>query len=75
MKIKTSVTLSEEVIALIEKNLKESENRSKFIESAVIYYLEHYQKTLRDSRDLAILNERYTRLNDEAEEVLEYQEL
>lgn len=75
MKVKTSVTLSEELLELIEKNLKESENRSKFIESAVVYYLQHCQKTIRDSQDLEILNAHYSRLNKEAEEILEFQDL
>lgn len=74
MKVKTSVTLSEELLELIEKNRKKSENRSAFIESAVVYYLEHYQKKIRNSRDLEILNKKYSKLNEEAEEVLEYQD-
>jgi metal-responsive CopG/Arc/MetJ family transcriptional regulator len=75
MKVKTSVTLSKELLELIEKNREASENRSAFIESAVVYYLQHYQKKIRESRDLEILNRQYSKLNKEAEEVLQYQDL
>lgn len=75
MKVKTSVTLSKEVLDLIEENLEETQNRSRFIETAVVYYLRRYQKSIRDSKDLSILNENFSKLNKEAEDALEFQDL
>ncbi len=75
MKVKTSVTLSKEILDLIEKNIKKSQNRSTFIENAVIYYIKNYRKSVRDSKDIDIINRHYDELNEEAEDVLEYQDL
>ena len=75
MKVKTSVTLSEEILARIEENLDQSGNRSQFIETAVLYYLKQCQKSLRDTQDLSILNKNHIHLNREAEETLEFQNI
>ncbi|MGA2766077.1 MAG: ribbon-helix-helix protein, CopG family [Spirochaetia bacterium] len=73
MKIKTSVTLSEEVVALIDKHSRGETNRSAFIELAVRTYLEILQRNERDQRDLRIINRLSEKLNKEAEDVLNYQ--
>ena len=73
MKIKTSITLSEEVLRAIDQISGESKNRSAFIELAIRDYLKKRAKKLRDDRDLEILNQNYKRLNREAEDVLSYQ--
>jgi metal-responsive CopG/Arc/MetJ family transcriptional regulator len=73
MKIKTSITLSEEVLRAIDHVSGESKNRSAFIELAVRDYLKKKAKKLRDDRDLEILNENSKRLNSEAKDVLSYQ--
>lgn len=73
MKIKTSITLSEEVLREIDQISGESRNRSAFIENAVQDYLKKRAKKIRDDRDLEILNRNSKRLNREAEDVLSYQ--
>ncbi|MGA2615748.1 MAG: ribbon-helix-helix protein, CopG family [Spirochaetia bacterium] len=73
MKIKTSVTLSEEVVALIDKHAEGETNRSAFIELAVRTYLEILQRKERDRRDLRTINRFSEKLNKEAEDVLSYQ--
>ena len=73
MKIKTSITLSEEVLRAIDQISGESKNRSAFIELAIRDYLKKKAKKLRDDRDLEILNQNSKRLNREAEDVLSYQ--
>jgi len=73
MKIKTSITLSEEVLLEIDKISGESRNRSAFIEMAIRDFLKKRAKKIRDDRDLEILNKNSKRLNREAEDVLSYQ--
>ena len=73
MKIKTSITLSEEVLLEIDKISGESRNRSAFIEIAIRDFLKKRAKKIRDDRDLEILNKNSKRLNREAEDVLSYQ--
>ena len=73
MKIKTSITLSEDVLESIDHIVGKSKNRSAFIENALRDYLEKRAKKLRDKRDLEILNKNSERLNREAEDVLSYQ--
>ena len=73
MKIKTSITLSEEVLLEIDQIRGESKNRSAFIEIAIRDFLKKRAKKIRDDRDLEILNRNSKRLNREAEDVLSYQ--
>jgi len=73
MKIKTSITLSEEVLLEIDKISGETRNRSAFIEIAIRDFLKKRAKKIRDDRDLEILNRNSKRLNREAEDVLSYQ--
>ena len=73
MKVKTSITLSEDVLRAIDQISGESINRSAFIELALKDYLAKKAKKMRDQRDLEILNNSSKRLNSEAEDVLTYQ--
>jgi metal-responsive CopG/Arc/MetJ family transcriptional regulator len=73
MKVKTSITLSEDVLAALDRMRGGFKNRSAFIEAAVRAYLRQLAKQSRDTRDLDILNRNSDRLNQEAEDVLEYQ--
>ena len=73
MKVKTSITLSEDLVEGLDALLGEFKNRSDAIEQAVRSFLERRAKAMREKRDLKILNARSGRLNEEAEEVLSYQ--
>ncbi len=73
MKIKTSITLSEDILKSIDKILGNSRNRSAFIEAALRAYLAQRAKKSRDNKDLEILNKNSESLNKEAEDVLAYQ--
>lgn len=73
MKVKTSITLSEEILKELEKWGEAGQNRSELIEEAVRLFLQGKIRKKRDHRDLKILNERFHELNDEAEDVLTYQ--
>ena len=73
MKVKTSITLSEEILEKIDEMTKKRGKRSAFIEQAVRTYIEQKQRKLRDKRDQEILNQHADRLNKEADDVLSYQ--
>jgi metal-responsive CopG/Arc/MetJ family transcriptional regulator len=72
MKVKTSITLSPGVLALIDKHAKQS-NRSVFVEEAVKAYVLSLARRYRDQKDLEIINRTAERLNQEAMDALDYQ--
>jgi metal-responsive CopG/Arc/MetJ family transcriptional regulator len=73
MKVKTSVTLSQELLALIDQYVEGEKNRSSFIELAVKTYMELIKRNKRDQKDLEIINRLSDKLNREAMDVLRYQ--
>ncbi|KAF0144308.1 MAG: hypothetical protein FD156_1993 [Nitrospirae bacterium] len=72
MKVKTSITLSEDLLKSIDE-LGRYENRSEFIEKAVKDFIEKQIRRKRELKDLDILNKKADKLNKEAEDVLSYQ--
>ena len=73
MKIKTSITISPELLESIGKMLGRQKNRSEFIEQAVWDFIKRQKQKKRDAKDLDILNKKAEKLNKEAEDVLSYQ--
>jgi metal-responsive CopG/Arc/MetJ family transcriptional regulator len=73
MKVKTSVTLSDSLLAEIDRHAGRGANRSEFIETAVRRYIAALVRRNQNARDLAIINRRAGRLNREALDVLDYQ--
>ena len=73
MKIKASITLSEELMSQIDAQSDRYGNRSAFIEQAVRHFLAVETQRARDAQDLEILNARSESLNEEAMDVLAYQ--
>jgi metal-responsive CopG/Arc/MetJ family transcriptional regulator len=74
MKVKTSITLSEEVLARVDKRARKlRKNRSEFIEAAVARLIDQLDRQEVDARDLEIFRRHRDDLNSEAEDVLEYQ--
>jgi Arc/MetJ-type ribon-helix-helix transcriptional regulator len=73
MKVKTSITLSQDLIEAIDRRSGQFRNRSEFIEEAVRAFLGQIARAEQDARDLAILNRRADELNEEAADVLAYQ--
>lgn len=74
MKVKTSITLSEELLKVLDKRAKQHhKNRSEFIEAAVWALVRQLAHNEQDARDLEILNRRADFLNEEAADVLSYQ--
>jgi metal-responsive CopG/Arc/MetJ family transcriptional regulator len=73
MKVKTSITLSAELIRQIDALASQYGTRSALIEQAVREFLAAQAKRTREAQDLEILNRRAQALNAEAEDVLSYQ--
>jgi len=73
MKVKTSITLSREIVDQIDQYAEGANNRSAFIELAVRTYLELVKRSRRERQDLEIINRLSDKLNHEAMDVLQYQ--
>ena len=73
MKEKTSVTLSPEVLAGIDRLAGTKHSRSAVIERVLKRYLREKAQAAAQARDLALLNEAADSLNEEAADVLDYQ--
>ena len=73
MKVKTSITLSEDLLKTINEYSAEYKNRSEFIEDAVRAFIVQLIRRQQDARDLEIINQRADHLNKEAADVLTYQ--
>ncbi len=73
MKEKTSITLSKEVLAAIDR-LAGSKSRSAFIEAVLAQYLRKRARAQIEARDLELINRAANELNAEVEDILRYQE-
>jgi len=73
MKVKTSITLSGDVLKLIDRNRSEFRSRSEFLERAARELLAQLARTETERRDLQIIDKHADALNAEAEDVLSYQ--
>jgi metal-responsive CopG/Arc/MetJ family transcriptional regulator len=73
MKEKTSITLSREVLAGIDRLSGPKGSRSAFIEHVLRRYLRQRRLKEEQARDLERINMAADRLNAEATDVLEYQ--
>ena len=73
MKIKTSITLSKEILEEIDQLSDQYGNRSALIEKAVRAFLDGVARRRRDLQDIEIINGRADALNKEAKDVLAFQ--
>jgi metal-responsive CopG/Arc/MetJ family transcriptional regulator len=84
MKEKTSITLSKEILAAIDrmagskqrgsKQKGSKQSRSAFIEAVLARYLRHQARAQIEARDLELINNAADELNEEVEDVLRYQQ-
>jgi len=74
MKIKTSITLSEDLLVEVDRAAG-SESRSSFIENVLHEFLRRRALDVEQERDRRLLDQAAGRLNEEADDVLEYQAL
>ncbi len=73
MKVKTSVSLSEELITALDILRGDHTSRSDLIETILHTYVLQRQRDERDERDLAILNANTDRFNTESADFEELQ--
>lgn len=72
MKIETSVSLSEDLVATLDRCAQDPLDRSAIVEAALRAYLTRPRRG-EDAGDLEIINSHAVELNEEAADVLEYQ--
>jgi len=73
MKVKTSITLSDEILEAIDLHMGEYRSRSEFLETAARKFIAQLARKKAERRDLEIINRHADSLNAEAEDVLTYQ--
>ena len=73
MKLKTSITLSDDILKAIDEQSGPQGNRSVFIETALRVYIGQRIRDKQNARDLEIINRQADRLNKEAADVLTFQ--
>jgi metal-responsive CopG/Arc/MetJ family transcriptional regulator len=73
MKLKTSLTLSQDIVKMVGRAARKGESRSATIERLLREGLAGRARQAAEERDLALINEHSDRLNAEAEDVLGYQ--
>ena len=73
MKIKTSITISEQLVSTIDEFIGKSQNRSQFMETATWEYIAKLRRGEQNQRDLEILNRCASHLNAETMDALSYQ--
>jgi len=73
MKEKTSITLSKEVLAGVDRIAGSKQSRSAFIESVLRQYLRKQARAQIEARDLELINKAADELSAEVEDVLRYQ--
>ena len=72
MRVKTSITLPEELLGRLDRVDK---NRSALLERAALAYLASLEREARDRKDIRILERHAEQLNREAMDTLDYQKL
>ena len=73
MRLKTSVTLSEDILKRVAKASRKGESRSQTLERLLREGLTARERRAADAEELARINQHADRLNAEALDVLEYQ--
>ena len=73
MKIKTSVSISEELLQAIDELVEGGQNRSSFLENAAWEYVSKLKRAQQNARDIKIINKHANELNAEVLDALAYQ--
>jgi hypothetical protein len=72
VRVKTSITLPKELIGRLDRV---DRNRSALLERAALAYLARLERRVRERKDIEIIDRNAERLNREALDTLEYQQL
>lgn len=73
MKQKTSITLSSDIIAEVDRDAGSKESRSAFIESVLREYFRTKVRNAINERDLKLINEHVDSLSRESQELNDYE--
>lgn len=73
MKAKTSLSLSEDLLAALDRMASPRLSRSAFIEQILRDFVERRARQGRDAREVAAINQHAARLNAEMEDALSFQ--
>jgi metal-responsive CopG/Arc/MetJ family transcriptional regulator len=73
MKVKTSITVDEELLKAVDLLSGKYKNRSEFIEAAIQSYVAQVTRSEHNTKDLEVINHYADDLNQEALDVLAYQ--
>jgi len=73
MKVKTSITLSEDLLQAIDQLPDQYRNHSNFLELAAWTYIAQLRRAEQARRDIEIINQRADYLNAEVMDALQYQ--
>jgi metal-responsive CopG/Arc/MetJ family transcriptional regulator len=75
MRVRTTVTLPKELLLSVDAFTGKKHQRSAVIEIALRDFFQKKAKAERDQRELEIINLNAEKLNEEALDVLEYQQV
>ncbi|MBC7908981.1 MAG: ribbon-helix-helix protein, CopG family [Pyrinomonadaceae bacterium] len=73
MKVRTSVTLPQELLKTVDRLVGSNRHRSEFVEAALRTYVAILLRKQQNEHDLEILNRRADVLNKQAKDLQEYQ--
>jgi metal-responsive CopG/Arc/MetJ family transcriptional regulator len=73
MKVKTSLTLSEDLVSQLDRLAPPTVSRSSFIEYILRDYVEGRAQARREAREVAQINRHAAELNDEMKDALSFQ--
>ena len=73
MKLKTSLTLSEDLVAKLDRLAGPEVSRSSFIEKVLRDFVEGRAQARRDAREVAAINRHAAKLNAEMKDALSFQ--
>lgn len=73
MKVKTSLTLSEDVLAALDRLVREGESRSALIDRILREFIDGVAQSRREAREVAALNRRAAQLSAEMRDALSFQ--
>lgn len=73
MKVKTSITLSEDLLETVDEFAVNYKNRSDFIETIIRKAIAQMIRDEQNARDIELYEKHHDELNKEAKDVLEYQ--
>lgn len=73
MKLKTSLTLSEDLVAKLDRLAGPDTSRSAFIEQVLRDFVEGRAQARREAREVAAINRHAAKLNAEMKDALSFQ--